>query len=70
MIAVGFIGGYYQLQMIAYLKAGRRASVWTGGWIFHPEYLEVDGQPYRKKLLASWIIFLLLVAGLKILAAL
>jgi hypothetical protein len=31
MIAIGFIGGYYQLQITSNLKEGRRASVWTGG---------------------------------------
>ncbi|MGA7748980.1 MAG: hypothetical protein WCA63_02420 [Gallionella sp.] len=59
------IGGYYQLQMIAYSKAGMLGNIWWGGWIFHPEYLERNGQPYRKKLLACWAIFLLLGAILK-----
>ena len=69
MIAIGFIGGYYQLQLIAYLKEGKRLSVWTGGWIFHPEYLEKDGQLYRKKILACWAIFVLLLAALRMLSA-
>lgn len=67
VIAVCLVGAYYQFQVLGYSKPGKLSSVWRGGWIFHPEYLEQDGQPYRKKLLACLAIFLLLVGVMQFL---
>jgi len=69
MIGVGFIGAYYQFQMLGYSKPGRLSSVWRGGWIFHPEDLEDDGHTYRKRALACLGIFVLLAAMMKVLPA-
>ena len=68
IVIVGLVGGYYQLQIVAYLKEGRRASVWFGGWLSHPEYLEKEGQQYRKKFLGCLIIAILLIASIKLLS--
>ena len=57
----GILAGYYQLQMLGYSKSGRLSSVWRGGWIMHPEYLDDGGQPYRKKLFISLVVFAVLV---------
>jgi hypothetical protein len=67
IVAVGFVGGYYQLYITVNLKEGKRTSVFTGGWIFHPEYLEENGRAYRKKLIGCWMIIVLLIACIKIL---
>jgi hypothetical protein len=61
IIIVGLVGGYYQLQIVAYLKEGKRTSAWSGGWVMHPEYLEKEGQQYRKKYLGCWLIAILLI---------
>jgi len=51
---------YYQIQVLFHTKPGMLARVVYGGWIFHPEYLEQGGKCYRKKLLASMAIFVVL----------
>lgn len=63
LIAVCLVGAYCQLQVLANSKPGMLSRVWLGGWIWHPEYLEQGGLPYRKKLLVCMAIFLLLAAG-------
>jgi hypothetical protein len=65
VIAVCLVGAYYQLQVLANSKPGKLSRVWLGGWVFHPEYLEQGGQPYRKKLLACMAIFLLLTVAMQ-----
>ena len=63
VIAVCVVGACYQLQVLAHSKPGMLSRVWLGGWIWHPDYLEQGGLPYRKKLLVCMAIFLLLTAG-------
>lgn len=66
VIAVGFVGGYFQLQIFANSKPEKVGSVWLGGWVFHPEYLEKEGQIYRKRVIACWAVVLLLILVMKI----
>ena len=63
-ILLGVIGFYYQLQAQSYLKKDRVSSMYTKGWVFHPEYLEEPGQIYRKKLIICWAVAALLVVGI------
>ena len=41
---LSFIGGYFNLRIVASLKQGKRGSVWTGRWPFHPEWLDESGR--------------------------
>lgn len=66
LIADMLLAAYYQVQIYSNLKIGKGVSVFTGGWMFHPEYLEKDGQRYRKKLFMCFTVFLLLVIALSI----
>ena len=63
-IALGVLAFYYQLQAQSYLKNDRTISLYTKGWVFHPEYLEVPGRAYRKKLIVCWMVGVFLVAGI------
>jgi len=68
IIVAGLVGGYYQLKIVGSLKEGKRASIWSGGWLFHPEYLDENGHAYRKKIIRCWIIAISLIVGIKLLA--
>lgn len=70
MVVVSVFGTYYQLQIISNLKSGMGKSAFTGGWVFHPEYLEKEGQSYRKKLLICWAIFISLALVVMVLVTL
>jgi hypothetical protein len=64
VIALGPIGYYFQIQATCYLKKDKFSSLFSYGWIFHPEYLEEPGQKYRKKLLSCLLAGALAIAGI------
>lgn len=64
VIALGPIAYYFQMQVIAYLKKDKFSSLFSKGWIFHPEYLEEPGQQYRKKLLGCLIVGVCAIIGI------
>ena len=63
-IVIGFVGGYYLLQMYSNSKEGKLFSIFTGGWLFHPEYLKENGLIYRKKLIGCLVLGVFLVTGI------
>ena len=66
IIVIGFLGGYYQLQMLGYLKDGCSANCWMWGWLYNLECLKEDGMPFRKKLLICYVIALFDIIIIKI----
>lgn len=62
IVLLSFVGGYFQLRVIAALKKGHRGSVWSGRWLFHADWLEASGKSARKNFIAILIIELVLAA--------
>jgi len=59
---LSFVGGYFQLKVIASLKEGRRGSIWSGRWLFHADWFEETGRKDRKNFITILLIELILVA--------
>ena len=53
---LSFIGGYFNLRIVASLKQGKRGSVWTGRWLFHPEWLDESGRKDRKRFIVILVL--------------
>ena len=51
VVLLSFVGGFYNLRVVACLKEGKRGSVWTGRWLFHPEWLDESGRKDRKRVI-------------------
>jgi len=61
-ILLGFICSYYQLKIVGSLKEGYRSSMWSGRWLFHPEWLDGSGRNDRRKFLVVFVMeFALLI---------
>ena len=56
-------GAYFHLQLMGYLKEGYRLSVWSGRWLFHPEWFELEGKLFHRKVVVNMIVtaFLLII---------
>lgn len=67
IIVISLVGGYYQHQIIAHMKEGKRISALVGGWLFYPEYLDETGKAYRKKIIGCWVVIMLMIAGIQML---
>jgi len=62
IVLLSFVGGYFQLKIIAALKKCNRGSVWSGSWLFHADWLEASGKKARKNFLTVLLIELVLAA--------
>ncbi len=54
-------GSYFHLQLMGYMKEGYRFSVWSGRWIVHPEWFELEGEPFHRKLIVNMVVTLFLL---------
>ena len=61
ILLLSLVGGYYHLQVWGALKEGYRSSIWSGRWLFHPEWLDEGGRLYRKKFLYVLLLGVILV---------
>lgn len=61
IVLLSLIGGYFRLKIIASLKEGHRGSVWSGWWLFNPEWLDESGKQDRKGFIVVLLIELILL---------
>ena len=62
IVLLSFVGGYFQLKVVASLKEGRRESIWSGRWLFHADWFDESGRKDRKNFITVLLIELILVA--------
>ncbi len=61
VIAVGLIGGVFQLMLFSNLEDARPTSIFLGGWVFDPNVLNSKGKHYRKLIFYCWGLIVFLV---------
>jgi len=54
-------GAYFHLQLMGYMKEGHQLSRWSGRWLFHPEWFELEGKSFYRKLIINMVITLFLL---------
>lgn len=61
VVFIGFLGGYFQLRLMEYIKHKNAVNIFLGWWVFDPSALESEGRNYRRKILICWSVVGLLV---------